>query len=375
MRARNIKPGFAQNELLVKLPFETRLLFIMLPMMADCEGKLEDRPLKIKMALFPCDDLDIDNMLSELVRYKFLTRYVQVGCKYILINTFKEHQSPHINEKKKGSKIPDPEPKKDIQLNDDTSTVQVPDSDDASLSGVGLSPESLNLSPDMLSPESKAAPPPSPAAIEDLQNMTLPKSNSNAVDNLSLLHIYSDQIKFANSSSKNLFHVENCLKTHTYINIQASIGLMAEKYKHENTIERFKFGVEQFFDPSRISHILSDKFVVREQISASQDNLSEGQTWVLEQIENHKYDSQDGAASNLNTLDALYLVKTYLDRWKYGIKGDLLEKWVKKLTGLEKKPIQKAFDDLLLSHDKAFTCAVLVEVAKKYQDYTGFKQT
>ena len=51
-RARNIKPGFFKNEFLADLPFETRLLFIGLWTLADREGRLEDRPRKIKMELF-----------------------------------------------------------------------------------------------------------------------------------------------------------------------------------------------------------------------------------------------------------------------------------------------------------------------------------
>ena len=46
-RARNIKPGFFANDLLVDLPFEVRLLFIGLWTIADRAGRLCDRPKKI----------------------------------------------------------------------------------------------------------------------------------------------------------------------------------------------------------------------------------------------------------------------------------------------------------------------------------------
>ena len=47
-RARNIKPGFFKNEFLAEMPCEVRLLFIGLWTLADREGRLEDRPKRIK---------------------------------------------------------------------------------------------------------------------------------------------------------------------------------------------------------------------------------------------------------------------------------------------------------------------------------------
>lgn len=116
-RARNIKPGFFQNEELVELPFSTRLLFIGLWTIADREGRLEDKPKRIKMALFPADNLDIDEALIELANKNFILRY-EVDCiQYIQILAFKKHQNPHKDEK--ASSIPEP-------LLHHASTVQAP---------------------------------------------------------------------------------------------------------------------------------------------------------------------------------------------------------------------------------------------------------
>jgi hypothetical protein len=52
-RSRNIKPGFFKNEDLAGLPFWQRLLYIGLWTECDREGRCEDRPVKLKMALFP----------------------------------------------------------------------------------------------------------------------------------------------------------------------------------------------------------------------------------------------------------------------------------------------------------------------------------
>ena len=97
-RARNIKPGFFRNELLVELNFETRLLFIGLWTLADKAGRLEDRPLKIKIELFPADPLDVSSMLHALTMHGFITRYTVDGKKYIQIDKFLKHQRPHHKE-------------------------------------------------------------------------------------------------------------------------------------------------------------------------------------------------------------------------------------------------------------------------------------
>ena len=105
-RARNIKPGFFANEDLVELSFATRLLFIGLWTLADREGRLEDRPKRIKMALFPADNLDVEEALSSLADSGFLIRYEHDGDRYIQVTSFAKHQNPHRDEK--ASTIPAP---------------------------------------------------------------------------------------------------------------------------------------------------------------------------------------------------------------------------------------------------------------------------
>lgn len=98
-RSRNIKPGFFTNDDLVELDFATRLLFAGLWTVADKAGRLEDRPKKIKIAVFPADDLDIDAMLGVLAERGFITRYEANGAKYIQIDSWTKHQNPHHTEK------------------------------------------------------------------------------------------------------------------------------------------------------------------------------------------------------------------------------------------------------------------------------------
>lgn len=103
-RSRNIKPGFFSNEDLVELGFATRLLFAGLWTIADREGRLEDRPKKIKIGVFPADDVDVDGMLQELHNSKFIQRYEVEGAKFIQISAWSKHQNPHHTEK--ASEIP-----------------------------------------------------------------------------------------------------------------------------------------------------------------------------------------------------------------------------------------------------------------------------
>jgi hypothetical protein len=98
-RARNIKPGFFKNEDLAECTPWTRLLFPGLWMLADREGRLENRPKRIKGEIFPFDNVDVQPLLDELESWKFIKRYEVCGVKCIQIVNFIEHQSPHGTEK------------------------------------------------------------------------------------------------------------------------------------------------------------------------------------------------------------------------------------------------------------------------------------
>ena len=98
-RARNIKPALFRNEVLgVADPLYT-LLFQSLWLLADREGRLEDRPIRIKADTFPYrDGLNVDAMLSWLHDNGFIIRYQSRENRYIQIVNFAKHQNPHKNE-------------------------------------------------------------------------------------------------------------------------------------------------------------------------------------------------------------------------------------------------------------------------------------
>lgn len=98
-RSRNIKPSIMENEELAELAPIARLLFIYLWMLADREGRLEDRPKRIAGRALPYDrDADVDDLLNQLAGAGFITRYMVGDLALIQINNFAKHQSPHVRE-------------------------------------------------------------------------------------------------------------------------------------------------------------------------------------------------------------------------------------------------------------------------------------
>lgn len=106
-RARNIKPSFFTNDELAEIAPLGRLLFIGLWTLSDREGRLEDRPKRIKAQLFAYDEADCDAMLGELERAGFIHRYVAQGRRCIHIVNFLRHQMPH--HKEAASELPPPD--------------------------------------------------------------------------------------------------------------------------------------------------------------------------------------------------------------------------------------------------------------------------
>lgn len=107
-RIRSIKPQFFLNDELASLNPLDRLLFIGLWTIADREGRLEDRPVKIKAALLPYDAHDVDAALKRLAGGGFIERYSfeDGGKRYVQIKSFGKHQCP--NSKEPQSAIPAP---------------------------------------------------------------------------------------------------------------------------------------------------------------------------------------------------------------------------------------------------------------------------
>ncbi|EKS6731506.1 hypothetical protein OSG44_005003 [Enterobacter mori] len=137
-RSRNIKPGFFTNDELAECSPHARLLFAGLWTIADKEGRLDDRPKKVKALVLPFDNVDCDELLQQLHDRKFIQRYqVQDGA-YIQITNWKKHQNPHCKEAP--SEIPEyceaDTKQEEEQVKEDKSTVQVQCNDGANESQV-----------------------------------------------------------------------------------------------------------------------------------------------------------------------------------------------------------------------------------------------
>lgn len=99
-RARNIKPGILENELLGEADPIMTLAFVGLWMIADKEGRLEDRPKRIRAQLFPYrSDIDMDMILDWLKVNSFISRYQSNVGPIISIVKWSKHQRPHHKEK------------------------------------------------------------------------------------------------------------------------------------------------------------------------------------------------------------------------------------------------------------------------------------
>lgn len=153
-RARNIKPGFFKNEDLAECSPWARLCFIGLWTLADRDGRLEDRPKRIKGELFSFDNVDVGPLLQELERFGFILRYKIDGLHAIQILKFTEHQAPHYSEKKSVIK-----PHEFRETDDHHETEKPEDSEKGPIIKRGSQPPD-SLNPDSLIQETTTPPPP-----------------------------------------------------------------------------------------------------------------------------------------------------------------------------------------------------------------------
>lgn len=99
MRARNIKPGFYKNEVLAQCNPFARILFSGLWCLADKDGRLEDRPMRIKAEVLPFDELDVDALLNQLYAAGFIIRYEVDKSRFLQVVKFGVHQHAHRDER------------------------------------------------------------------------------------------------------------------------------------------------------------------------------------------------------------------------------------------------------------------------------------
>lgn len=155
-RSRNVKPGFFKNEDLAGCTALARLVYIGLWTLADKEGRLEDRPKRIKAELLPYDEAAVEPLLDELAGsprsggQPFIRRYTVDGQRFIDIPTFKKHQNPHHREHP--SEIPEYQPALERHVQASAEPVQAPENPELAV----LIPDSPTLIPDSPIPHNAA---------------------------------------------------------------------------------------------------------------------------------------------------------------------------------------------------------------------------
>lgn len=93
-RIRSVHPGIATDEDLAECSRDARLFFILLGTEADDFGMFEWKPVRLKMRLFPADDLHVDPLLDELVSANKIARFDIGGKPYGAIRNFTKYQRP-----------------------------------------------------------------------------------------------------------------------------------------------------------------------------------------------------------------------------------------------------------------------------------------
>jgi hypothetical protein len=104
-RIRTIKPDFWTDEKLAECSRDARLLFIGTWNFADDEGRMEFSVKRLKMQIFPGDDIDVTPLVDELAKHKLVILYRIGERDYLSIPNFKKHQRV---DKPRASTIPAP---------------------------------------------------------------------------------------------------------------------------------------------------------------------------------------------------------------------------------------------------------------------------
>lgn len=103
-RIRTIKPEFFTSEDIVSLTPLARVFYIALWCEADREGRLDWKPVTLKMRYLPGDNCNVVELANELIQAGLIVLYEVEGKRYAEIPTFKTHQV--INNRESGSTRP-----------------------------------------------------------------------------------------------------------------------------------------------------------------------------------------------------------------------------------------------------------------------------
>jgi hypothetical protein len=104
-RIRSVKPEFWTDEKIIKLSIPARLFFIGLWNFADDNGVLENKPLQLKIRIFPMDNVKIKPLLEELINLNIIISYEVEGESFLWIKHLNRHQ---IIDRPRKANLPEP---------------------------------------------------------------------------------------------------------------------------------------------------------------------------------------------------------------------------------------------------------------------------
>jgi hypothetical protein len=104
-RIRSIKPEFWTDEKLAECSLGARLLFIGTWNFADDEGRMEYSPKRLKMQVFPGDNIEVTPLVEELRGHGLVIVYSTGNRDFLAIPNFRKHQRV---DRPRASTIPTP---------------------------------------------------------------------------------------------------------------------------------------------------------------------------------------------------------------------------------------------------------------------------
>ena len=93
-RIRSVHPGIYTDESFATLSMAARVLIIGIWNHADDGGGFEWKPLSLKMKIFPADNIDVSELLSELEAGDVIKKYEVDGKSYGAVRNFGKWQRP-----------------------------------------------------------------------------------------------------------------------------------------------------------------------------------------------------------------------------------------------------------------------------------------
>lgn len=145
-RIRSVHPEQWTDEDFVCLSFPARLLAIAIRNECDDKGVFEWKPQRIKMRLFPADNVDVADLLKELVDCDQVCAFDEGGKRYGAVRNFRKYQRP----KKPNDVYPLPhELRKYVGLADESSELEADEDDEVSPPVPHQFPTSSEIAPQM----------------------------------------------------------------------------------------------------------------------------------------------------------------------------------------------------------------------------------